>query len=95
MRDAHPDKHESAEDDELLFEMILGDEQSVYVYKTENESEIEQCVDLVGALSVPTNDDAVVRESVLEGLESYLGDSKTLSQVVSETVNRINLYLAE
>lgn len=95
IRNIHSDKHEDADHEELLFEMILTDEQSIYVYKAENEFEIEQCVDVADSLSVSINDDTVVRESVLEGLENYLNNSKTLSQAVSETENRINLYLAE
>lgn len=84
-----------ADEDGLICELYLGDDvESFYIYaptEEENASLEQQIKQIDHAFT----EDVVLRDIVMEALESYLDGSVGLEDAVASAVNRIDLYLGE
>ena len=84
-----------ADEDGMICELYLGENiESFYIYaptEEENASLEQQIKQIDHAFT----EDVVVRDIVMETLESYLNGSAGLEDAVASATNRINLYLGE
>lgn len=84
-----------ADEDGLICELYLGEDiESFYIYaptEEENASLEQQIKQIDHAFT----EDVVLRDIVMEALESYLNGSAELKDAAASAVNRIDLYLGE
>lgn len=84
-----------ADEDGMICELYLGENiESFYIYApTEDENaSLEQ---QIKQINHAFTEDVVIRDIVMETLESYLNGSIGLEDAVASVTNRINLYLGE
>lgn len=60
-----------------------------------SRQEKQEVLKLFENLSQPSNTDGLLKDIVMEHLQSYLKGDKTLKQAAADAANRLNLYLAE
>lgn len=81
--------------DGLVAEISLeGEKESFKVYRP-TEDEIDSLEQEIKGIDNVFTDDVILRNIVMEALQSYLSGSASLEDAVSSAENRINLYLGE
>lgn len=84
-----------ADEDGMICELYLGENiESFYIY-VPTEEEIASLEQQIRQIDHAFTEDVVVRDIVMETLESYLNGSVGLEDAVASATNRINLYLGE
>ena len=84
-----------ADEDGMICELYLGENiESFYIYAP-TEEEIASLEQQIRQIDHAFTEDVVVRDIVMETLESYLNGSVGLEDAVASATNRINLYLGE
>lgn len=81
--------------DGLVAEISLeGEKESFMIYRP-TDDEIDSLEQEIKEIDNVFTDDVIMRNIVMEALQSYLSGSATLQDAVSSAENRINLYLGE
>ena len=76
-----------------MMQVLLDEEVfSIYCPTADEVSSLEQEIQ---DMDLVYNDDAILRDLVMEALDSYLSGSTTFDDAVSSAENKINLYLGE
>lgn len=84
-----------ADEDGMICELYLGENiESFYIYAP-TEEEIASLEQQIRQIDHAFTEDVVIRDIVMETLESYLNGSTDLEDAVASVTNRINLYLGE
>lgn len=84
-----------ADEDGMICELYLGENiESFYIYAP-TEEEIASLEQQIRQIDHAFTEDVVVRDIVMETLESYLNGSVGVEDAVASATNRINLYLGE
>lgn len=79
--------------DGSMMQVLLDEEVfSIYCPTADEVSSLEQEIQ---DMDLVYNDDAILRDMVMEALDSYLSGSTTFDDAVSAAENKINLYLGE
>ena len=79
--------------DGTMIQVLLDEEVfSIYCPMADEVSSLEQEIQ---DMDLVYNDDAILRDMVMEALDSYLSGNTTFDDAVSSAENKINLYLGE
>lgn len=83
------------DEDGLVAEISLGGEEESFMLYRPTDDEIASLEQEIKEIDNVFTDDVILRNIVMEALQSYLSGSATLQDAVSSAENRINLYLGE
>lgn len=81
--------------DGLLKEITLGEEEENFLIYCPEQMKIESLEERIKELDKDFSDDVIIREIVMDELESYLSGTISLEEAVSIAGNKIELYLEE
>lgn len=84
-----------ADEDGLVAEISLGGEVESFMIYRPTDDEIASLEQEIKEMDNVFTDDVILRNIVMEALQSYLSGSAALQDAVSSAENRINLYLGE
>ena len=74
---------------------IIVSSGSYYETRTFYSDEVSETVEMMRSMSIPVGSDAELMELVMVGAEKYLDNRNDLDKAVSDTMEKIKIYLAE